>query len=131
MSSVKKDNNREFSRSLVRIQSEVRLPSGILLEGQINDVSLNGASFASANALPIGNEVHVTLILGGGETTELRIKAEGEVARLVEGGVAIQFTSVDAEGLEHLRKLVLYNAEDADKTSKEFDEHMGLRPREL
>jgi hypothetical protein len=43
--------------------------------------------------------------------------------------VAIQFTSVDEESVEHLRNLVLFNAEDGNQVEHEFEVHVGIRPK--
>ena len=119
---------REFSRSPVTARAQVRLESGVLVEGRAHDVSLNGVLFYSDQLLPVGNAVHVTLVLNGGNG-EYRIETEGHVVRVLEAGVAIEFTEVDADSIEHLRKLVLLNAIDADKVDEEFESHVGLKPR--
>jgi len=124
----KKSESREFTRSPVRVRTQVRLASGVLLEGQARDVSLKGILFATERALPKGTAVRVAMVLAiGGQ--ELRIETEGAVARVGEGAVAIEFTQIDSESVEHLRNLVLYNAPDTDQVEKEFAEHVGLRPR--
>jgi hypothetical protein len=124
-SKAENQNAREFSRSRVCVKSEVRLNSGILLEGEVRDVSMNGIWFATERLLPIGNKVRVHLLLkGGGEN---RIETEGEVVRVDDGGIAINFTTIDAGSIEHLRNLVLYNADDIDQADREFQEHVGLK----
>ncbi len=124
----KKSESREFTRSPVCVRTQVRLASGVLLEGQTRDVSLKGILFATERALPKGTVVRVAMVLEiGGQ--ELRIETEGAVARVGEGAVAIEFTQIDSESVEHLRKLVLYNAPDTEQVEKEFAEHVGLRPR--
>lgn len=119
---------REFSRSEVAARVEVRLESGVLVEGQARDVSLNGILFSTERSLPMGHPVSVTLVLEAG-TWEERIETAGYVARTGERGVAITFTSIDAESMEHLRRLVLYNADDADRVDDEFQAHVGLKPK--
>jgi len=126
---AKSTEAREFSRSPVRIRAEIRLTSGVLVEGQARNVSLNGLLFATERALPIGHDVKVSLILDTG-SQEHRIETAGHVARVEAQGVAIAFNHVKAESLEHLRQLVLFNADDADKVEQEFTEHVGLHRRE-
>jgi len=69
--------------------------------------------------------VRVSLILDTG-TCEHRIETAGHVARVEDQGVAIAFRHVNAECLEHLRQLVLYNAENAERVEEEFASHVGL-----
>lgn len=123
---VKKDY-REFSRSMVQVNAEIRLTCGMLIEGKTRDASLGGALFTTERPLPQGHPVCVTLCLDFGDEHH-RIKAEGHVARVDEDGIAISFASISADGLEHLRRVILYNAEDADQVESEFDKHIGLRP---
>lgn len=127
MMKPKKIEHREFSRSNVSVRSQVRLPCGVLLEGRVCDVSMNGVCFVTERSLPVGSAVRVSLALGDPEGQEFRIDAEGAVARIIEKGVAIQFTSIDAESVEHLRNLVLFNAADSDQVVREFEDHVGIR----
>lgn len=117
---------REFSRSPISALAQVRLESGVLVEGNAHDVSLNGVLYNSSHCLPVGNLVHVTLLLGGSRGQQ-RIEAEGHVVRVIQDGVAIEFEHINAKSIEHLRRLVLYNAQDADKVDSEFESHIGLK----
>ncbi len=121
--------NREFSRSTVSVRSQVRLHSGVLLEGKVCDVSMNGVRFVTERTLPIGSKVQIKLVLDASDNTVVQIDAEGEVARVVDHGVAIQFTCIEEESLQHLRNLVLFNAEDSDRVVQEFDGHIGIHPK--
>jgi len=127
MMKTKKVEHREFSRSSVSVRSQVRLQCGVLLEGRVCDVSMNGVRFITERSLPVGSVVRVSLTLGDPEGHEVRIDVAGAIARIVEKGVDIQFTSIDAESVEHLRNLVLFNAEDGDRVEREFDDHVGIR----
>jgi len=128
MTKASKNEGREFTRCRVKVKGEVRLPSGVLLEGQTQDISLKGIWFATERSLPIGNEVKVCLVLSS-ENENYHIETLGRVVRVDQGGVGIEFTEIDSDSIEHLRKLVLYNAQDADIVHDEFDAHLGLRPK--
>jgi hypothetical protein len=119
---------REFSRSVVCAHAQVRVESGVLVEGSAHDVSMNGVLFSSTQCLPVGSSVHVTLLLDGGYG-EQRIEAEGHVVRVVTDGVAIEFKHISADSVEYLKRLVLYNADDADKVDSEIQNHVGLKRR--
>ena len=119
-------DQREFSRSSILVRSELRLDSGVLVEGQARDLSLEGISIETDQSVPVGNPVKMTLLLDAGQGP-LRIETAGEVVRVSEKGVAIRFTKIDAESLEHLRRLVMFNADDVDRVEQEFDAHIGIR----
>ena len=122
--------SREFSRSPVNVKSLVRLESGVLVEGLIQDVSMNGVLFKAERLLPIDTCVRLVLILEGGQG-ELKIDTHGIIKHLNKNIMAIQFQNIDAESIEHLRRLVLYNAIDPDKVDREFQQHIGLKSAEL
>ena len=63
-------------------------------------------------------------------TDPIVIRAAGTVARVDPGGVAVGFANVNADCLEHLRNLVLYNAESEEQVEQEFEGSIGIRPRE-
>lgn len=110
-----KTEARESTRSPVTADMEVRLPSGVLLEGSAKDVSMKGVLFSTWRSLPVGNQVRVHLSIKTGDDV-FCINTEGLVARICEDGVAIEFTKIDTESEEHLRRLVLYNAVKTAKT---------------
>lgn len=121
-----KPDAREFTRSAVSTKMEVHLPSGVVLEGNTRDLSLNGVLFATERSLPIGNSVRATLLLHSGEA-ECRIATEGFVVRVTECGVAIEFTKIDQDSLEHLRRLILHTAPDTEQVEHEYESHVGLK----
>lgn len=122
------NENREFSRSQVQVRTEVRLDNGIMLDGTGVDISLRGMRFLTEHALPVGKTVHVRVILEGG-TESPHLELEARIARVESGGVALEFTTVDADSIEHLRRLVLYNAPNADRVQEEIATHLGIERR--
>lgn len=110
-----KTEARESTRSPITAEMQVRLSSGILLEGSARDVSMKGVLFDTWRSLPVGNRVRVHLSIKTGDELHT-INTEGLVARICDGGVAIEFTKIDTESEEHLRRLVVYNAAKTAKT---------------
>lgn len=123
---TKKPEGREFTRSPIRARVEVRLGNGILVEGRAQDISLNGIFFVTERSLPIGTHVRLNLVLDGGDT-DCRIETYGTVVRIGEHGVAINFEEIDETSITHLRRLIMYNAEDADQVDQEFHNHVGIK----
>ena len=117
---------REFTRSDVRVSVEVSIPNGTVMEGQADNVSMNGLRLQCATPLPLDTECDIVLVLDGGHE-QIRVHTHGKVTRLDPDGMAVQFSRIDAAGFDHLRRLVLFNSPDADKTEAEFEEHVGLR----
>lgn len=125
---IKSAEQRNFTRCPVHARTEVRLDNGLLMEGESRNVSLNGMLITSERLLPVGNTCRVALMLHG-NVDNFRIEMHGQVVRVDEAGIAIEFSQIDLESLEHLRKLVLYNADDADHVQDEIDQSTGLYPR--
>jgi hypothetical protein len=101
-----KVESRRFSRSPVHAFAEIRLHSGVLLEGLIRNASLTGVWFVSTRSLPLGNPVTIEILLSiNGK--RYRITSQGRVARVGEGGVAIEFASLSEDCAETLRQLML------------------------
>ena len=119
-------NAREFTRVPLQILVRVVGESGACEEGVARDLSLRGVYLSGADTLVVGERCEVELELGGGEVT---VRAYGRVARVERAGIAIEFTELPLDALDHLRKLVLYNAEDPDEVEREFRSHSGLRSK--
>ena len=43
--------------------------------------------------------------------------------------MAVEFTGVPLDDLEHLRNLIRFNADDPNAVQEEFDAHVGLKPK--
>ena len=61
---------------------------------------------------------------------DIRLEVTGKVSRVDDDGMAIEFTGVPLDDLEHLRNLIRFNAEDPNAVEDEFDSHIGLKPRD-
>ena len=96
--------DREHERIPVELEAQLRLLSRVLVEGEVRNLSLSGVWLATERSLPLGNRVRVSLVAECGGMIE-RIVADGVVARVGEGGVAIQFLDVDAETEQRLRQI--------------------------
>ena len=118
-------DQRRYSRSTIRARAELRLHTGIVMEGESRDVSMNGLFVKADHMFPVGNVCQVVLVLEGGDR-EFRIETSGEVVRVSEEGIAIEFEQIDLDSMEHLRKLVLYNADDPEQVEQEIEDSAGI-----
>lgn len=111
---------RRYTRSTVCARAELRLSCGMLMEALSRDVSLNGMFVNSDRMLPVGHTCHVTLMFEGG-VGKFRVATNGRVVRVDEDGIAIEFEEVEMEGGEHLRKLLLCNADEPERMREEME----------
>ncbi|HOV34355.1 MAG TPA: PilZ domain-containing protein [Candidatus Hydrogenedens sp.] len=117
---------REFTRCSICIRAEVKLTNGILLEGETVNISMKGLWFRTEKTFPKNTPVKVYLyLIGTSEKKPLCIC--GHVVRIEADGMGIEFEEIDADSVEHLKRLLIYNATEADNIHKEFDKHLGLK----
>jgi len=65
-----------------------------------------------------------------GRGGDMNIEANGYVVRSLIDGMAIEFTElIGLESWDHLRNLVLYNAEEPIRAQEQFAAHVGLKLR--
>ena len=121
------ENRREFTRVRIQLDAEVDVNDKATITGVAKDLSLNGVYIPCTGMLPIGTECKIGLFLDG---RDIRLDVIGKVTRQNEDGMAIEFTGVPLDDLEHLRNLIRFNADDPNTVEEEFDSHIGLKPRE-
>ncbi len=92
----------------------------------VNNVSLTGVLLSESDGLSEGAACTVRLILGGIEPP-IEIRAKGSIIRASADRCAIEFSSIDGDSYDHLRRLVLENAADTEAVETEFEESFGIR----
>lgn len=111
------DTNRR-SRSRVEIHRDVVFVpnAGDAIELETRNLSLKGM-LAGPNPRIKTNEaglVRITL------AEDAVIETDCVIVRSDEGGIAVRFVAMEPESFLHLRNLVRYNAEDADRIDQEL-----------
>jgi hypothetical protein len=99
---------RRQMRSSVPMHVEVRLESGVLVEGHAINVSLNGLLFETERFLPMGS--HVRVHLTHESMPHEHISCKGEVSRLDDWGMAITFDHVNPAHVETLYRYIRYTS---------------------
>ena len=115
---------REFTRVSTKIRAEVTA----ILSGRTRDMSVKGFYLVCDRSLPVGTECLVAVYLGE-PPGQVRIEMAGTVVRVDDTGMAIEFSKMDIDSFDHLRKLVLYNSTDTDQVEQELKGHLGLKRR--
>jgi len=120
---------RRSSRVPLVLSADVRL-NDVVRRFTVLNLSLGGVAVAADEALPVGAACTVALLLDGGQET-VTCTLEGVVVRNGTGEAGIVFSEVAGlQSLEHLRNLLLYNANDPERMVEEFGHHLGLRRRD-
>ena len=89
---------------------------GKLIEVQIVNISLTGILCTSNRLFQQNAACQVIISL----RDDLKITIDSKMLRVGEQETAISFVAMDDESFVHLRRVVEYNAGDADRIEKEF-----------
>lgn len=90
------------------------------------NISLKGAFFDPEPRLAAGRDC--TVVFGLAKDIKVRLKAV--IVRSSDEGVAIDFESMDESAFFHLRNMVRYSSQDADRIDKELQVPAFDLPRE-
>lgn len=107
----------------------MRLNDGTLWSGHILDICGNAVHAAGASPPSTGAEGEICISLGGAAGLA-SIFAVGRVGRASESEAVLHFNELlGPESAEHLRQLILANADDPTAVESEFAAHIGLKKR--
>lgn len=106
---------RKRLRVPVHFDVSVKLAEKII-EVQIINISLTGILCTSNRLFQPNAACQVILSL----SDDLKITIDAKILRIGEQETAISFVTMDEESFVHLRRIVEYNAGDADRIEKEF-----------
>lgn len=102
------DERREYARVGFRTVIDLTFPDQEFHHCETRDLSVAGTFIAGLRDRQRGTFCHVILHLSG-ESSDLLLKMRGEVVRIENGGVAIQFVDVDPDSFFHLKNIVYLN----------------------
>jgi hypothetical protein len=116
---------RAFTRVGFHTRAEVEV-GGRTIHGEVSDISMNGMRMHTLEPATLGDACDVRIFLG--ETDPLVIRAVGHIARADGDGFAVRFDGLYCEAYGHLKQVVLFNSDDADKAEAEIESHIGIAP---
>lgn len=93
----------------------------VVMNADSKDISMNGLFVVTGKKIEIGNDCDVEVALTGlAGQYAITVGIKGVVVRHSDEGFGIEFTSIDIASWNHLRNIILYNAEDPDKIEQEI-----------
>ncbi len=106
-------------RARVPVQFDVGIDLGErLIRVQIINLSLTGILCTSDRLFRKDAPCKAVITL----SDDLRIVVEAKILRVGERETAISFIAMDEESFAHLKRVVQYNAGDADRIDREFQQ---------
>ncbi|MFZ5649845.1 MAG: PilZ domain-containing protein [Bacillota bacterium] len=109
---------RSLSRVLFGTKAVI-MYRGAEVDGEVENLSLNGMFIKTQQKIPDGEVVEITIHLAG-DTSSLSIDLEGKVIREAENGIGLMYQKVDLDSFIHLRNIVSYNSVDSESVMEEF-----------
>jgi hypothetical protein len=111
-------NTRKFSR--VKFQAAATVSAAThRFQGEVDNLSMNGMFMVTSEQLQPGEAVDISIILNGA-SPEISVRITGKVSRIGENGIGFSFEKTDLDSYTHLKNIVSYNIDDADKITEEI-----------
>ncbi|NMC48264.1 MAG: PilZ domain-containing protein [Desulfovibrio sp.] len=110
------DNKRRRSRVEAQFDAFVLLGDE-KIPVHTRNISMKGVLCAYDPRLKAGVECVILFVL----TKEIRFRIAARIVRSLESGTAIDFQSMDETAFFHLRNIVRYSSEDADRIDRELE----------
>ena len=109
MAKAEQQEKRRDLRVTFRTTARLRFSEGRDFDKcETSDISVGGVFVLGVDGVACGERCEVEFHLTG-RTSSLTLELTGEVVRLGEGGVALQFLEVDQDSFYHLQNIVFFN----------------------
>ena len=113
---------RKFSRVHFRVDATI-CSAGRHFRGDVKDLSMSGMFLETVERLEAGAEVDISIVLTG-TSPEISVNFSGTVCRINEDGMGFNFRKMDLDSYTHLKNIVAYNIDDAEKVTEEI--HLSI-----
>jgi hypothetical protein len=118
---------RKFIRVPFNTTVEVRVQDRVIRSCEGINISMGGVGLSTRDPIPPADAPCQVTINLGGSVNPVRIDARGTIARSLRGSLAVKFIDLDLDSYQHLRQLIVNNADDPDRAELEFVAHWGTR----
>jgi c-di-GMP-binding flagellar brake protein YcgR len=115
-------STRKFSRVNFKVDTTVKTAER-QFRGDVKDLSMSGMFMLTGERLQMSEPVDISIILTG-TSPEIEISFSGEVSRIDENGIGFTFKKMDLDSYTHLKNIVAYNIDDAEKVIEEI--HLSI-----
>lgn len=111
-------STRKFSRVRFKVGATVRVADR-QFHGAVENLSMSGMFLVTGEQLEEGETAEITIALSG-TLPEIAVKFIGAVTRITENGVGFTFEKMDLDSYTHLKNIIAYNSDDAEKVMEEI-----------
>ena len=111
-------STRKFSRVRFNVAATIRTAER-QFQGAVENLSMTGMFLVTNEQLAEGELVDITIVLTG-TLPEIAVNFNGIVSRIAEDGIGFTFDKIDLDSYMHLKNIVAYNIDDAEKVMEEI-----------
>ena len=111
-------STRKFSRVHFNVGATIR-SADRQFQGAVENLSMAGMFLVTHEQLAEGEAVDITIVLTG-TLQEIAVNFNGIVTRIGEDGVGFTFEKMDLDSFMHLKNIIAYNIDDAEKVMEEI-----------
>lgn len=111
-------STRKFSRVRFNVASTIKTEDR-QFQGAVENLSMTGMFLVTNEQLKDGDLVDITIILTG-TLPEISVNFKGIVTRIAENGIGFTFDKIDLDSYMHLKNIIAYNIDDAEKVMEEI-----------
>ncbi|MFZ2949998.1 MAG: PilZ domain-containing protein [Desulfuromonadaceae bacterium] len=110
-------STRKFSRVRFNVGATIG-SAGRQFPGAVENLSMAGMFVVTAAQFVEGDAVDITIVLAD-TLPEIAMHSSGIVTRITGDGIGIAFEKMDLDSYMHLKNIVAYNSDDAEKIMEE------------
>ena len=111
-------STRQFSRVPFRIAATIKTPDR-QFQGSVENLSMRGMFLVTDERLALNDPVEIAMVLSG-TSPEITISFNGTVSRVADNGLGFFFDKIDLDSYTHLKNIIAYNIDDAEKVMEEI-----------
>jgi len=111
-------STRQFSRVHFHVAATIRTAER-QFQGNVENLSMRGMFLVTDERLPVGDPVEINITLSG-TSPEVSIAFNGKVCREADDGLGFIFEKIDLDSYTHLKNIIAYNIDDAEKVMEEI-----------
>lgn len=115
-------STRKFSRVNFTVDATIKSIER-QFHGDVKDLSMSGLFMLTNERLHLGEPVDISIILIG-TSPEIEVNFNGEVSRIDDKGLGFTFKKMDLDSYTHLKNIIAYNIDDAEKVLEEI--HLSI-----
>ncbi len=119
------EEKRRFTRIPFSVHIEIISDNNTYITDKFENLAIGGCSVSINTDMQPGTSCDLKISLDH-PSGNMEIHVKTEVVRNSGDSIALKFVKIDIESLNHLKNILLYNADDPESIEKEIKDHPGL-----